>query len=139
MVAINDVPFRLITELLNTRNVSVINRLLTQCTYFYGFALVLRNLTCMDRRKRDLAECVYSYTSQLRPKRPNRLTQRHRFRRLFGRYEVRISTETPVILTEVYRGQSQSLRANAGIVPRLGHDCFLPLHRTSVIQPFGAI
>lgn len=72
--------------------------MLTQYVCFYGFALVIRNLAYMDRRKQDLAEYVYSNMSQLRPKGPNRLTQRHRFKLLFGSYEVRISTETSVIV-----------------------------------------
>jgi hypothetical protein len=39
---------------------------------------------------------------------------------------VRIWARTWAILIEVFRGVPQSLRANAEIVPRLGHNCFLP-------------
>jgi hypothetical protein len=45
---------------------------------------------------------------------------------LFGRYSVRNSAGTPVTLTEVFYCFTQSLQANTGIEPRLGHDRSLP-------------
>jgi hypothetical protein len=39
---------------------------------------------------------------------------------------IRISAVTSTILIDVFHGFSQSLRANSGIVPGLGHDHFLP-------------
>jgi hypothetical protein len=35
-------------------------------------------------------------------------------------------TETPAILAEDFRDFPQSLQENSGMVPRLGHDRFLP-------------
>lgn len=46
---------------------------------------------------------------------------------LFGRCPVRISAETPAILTQVSRAISRSLQANAGkVYPQLDHPHFLP-------------
>jgi hypothetical protein len=43
-----------------------------------------------------------------------------------GRCWVRILTGTPVILTEVFRGFSQSLQVNVRILPLLSHNRHLP-------------
>jgi hypothetical protein len=43
-----------------------------------------------------------------------------------GTSSVQISAGTPVTLGDVFRDSSQSLQANYGTVPRLGHDSFLP-------------
>jgi hypothetical protein len=45
---------------------------------------------------------------------------------VFGNWSVRISTGTPTILTDVFRGFPQSLQANSGWVLLLGYDRFLP-------------
>jgi hypothetical protein len=44
---------------------------------------------------------------------------------LFGKCLVCILTGILVILNEVFQGFPQSLKAYAGIVPQLGHDCSL--------------
>jgi hypothetical protein len=44
----------------------------------------------------------------------------------FRRWAVRISTRTPAMATELYRGFPQSLQANSRILSQLCHDGFLP-------------
>jgi hypothetical protein len=41
---------------------------------------------------------------------------------VFGKFSVRISTQTPAILKEVSRGFTQPLQTNSGLVSPLGHD-----------------
>jgi hypothetical protein len=41
-------------------------------------------------------------------------------------FSVRISSRSPAIPNESFRILPQSLQTNSGIVPRLGHDPFLP-------------
>jgi hypothetical protein len=51
-----------------------------------------------------------------------------------GIWSIRISAETPSILTEVFRSLPPSFQANAGIVPPFCHDCFLPNHFQFIIH-----
>jgi hypothetical protein len=43
-----------------------------------------------------------------------------------GRYKLHENLHNLTGYTKVFHGFSQSLQANAGIVPKLGHDRFLP-------------
>jgi hypothetical protein len=45
---------------------------------------------------------------------------------VFRRSRFQISTRIPAILTDVFSGFPESLQANAGVVPLLGYDRFLP-------------
>jgi hypothetical protein len=47
-------------------------------------------------------------------------------RLVLGRYSVHISAGTPVVLIDFFHSLLHSLQANAGTLPRLGHDRFLP-------------
>jgi hypothetical protein len=51
-----------------------------------------------------------------------------------GRYSVLVQAGKPVTLTEVLRGFSQFLQANVEIPPGLGHDRFLSVHHSSIID-----
>jgi hypothetical protein len=56
---------------------------------------------------------------------------------VFGRYWVQISDRLPVSLTEALGSISQPLQASAGLVPRIGHDIFLPYYFQFIIyQPY---
>jgi hypothetical protein len=56
---------------------------------------------------------------------PNRLS-RGNASDICGRYSVRNSSGTPAILLQGFRVSPQSVQANAGLVPLLYHDHFLP-------------
>jgi hypothetical protein len=63
--------------------------------------------------------------------RQNFAWSRYRFRQLltcFRRvYPVRISIGVTAVLIEVFLGVPQSLQADIGMLPRIGHDCSLPV------------
>jgi hypothetical protein len=59
-------------------------------------------------------------------KKPNKVEYRYRSRLERGRCWVRISSRTTVILVGVFGSFPQSLQTNSRIIPRLGHDRFLP-------------
>jgi hypothetical protein len=59
-------------------------------------------------------------------KKPNKMEYRYRSRLEPGWCWVRISSGTTVILVGVFCSCPQSLQTNSTIIPRLGHDRFLP-------------
>jgi hypothetical protein len=65
-------------------------------------------------------------------------SRRKRRRLVLGRWSIRILAGTAAILAEAFHGFPQFLKANSGIVPRLGHDSFLPsfqiLSSSSIIR-----
>jgi hypothetical protein len=58
---------------------------------------------------------------------------------IFIKWVVRISTQTPAILTEILRDFSQSLQKCAVVVPRLDDNHFLPDHSNSLFTSHAAI
>jgi hypothetical protein len=65
---------------------------------------------------------------------PNRMISRARYRLEFERCSARISAGTPVIILTVLSWFYSVVTENAGILPRLGHNSFLPNPFQFIIQ-----
>jgi hypothetical protein len=62
---------------------------------------------------------------------------------VFGKSRVQISAWKPVILTEIFNGLPQSLKANAGIKPQISvrplPSKFFPVHNLLITPSFDSI